>query len=271
MNLAFHVNLAKLCFVVKIVKNYTMQSNWLAYDSLASTNLKISEILKEQNPGEGLVVMADYQEAGKGQGTHAWHSRKGENLLMSLLLKPAFLSASAQFHISRIVSVALCEVLESRGVSPQIKWPNDILVSGGKMAGILIEHGISGGNISHTIAGVGLNLNQREFPGFPTPATSLVLETGRKSKPGEVAEELVEKILFRYQELKAGDEEALLKEYRDRLYLRDARSRFEAGGVEFEGIIRGVDPFGQLLVESEGELRAYGHGQVSFRPHGSSQ
>jgi BirA family biotin operon repressor/biotin-[acetyl-CoA-carboxylase] ligase len=241
-----------------------MEIRWIRHDKLASTNLFLSEMLKHQKPGEGLVVIADYQESGKGQGANTWHSHTGENLLMSLLLFPAFLSASHQFHLSRVVSVAICEVLESLGAFPSIKWPNDILGTGGKMAGILIEHGISGGSISHTIAGIGLNLNQTEFPEFPLAASSLFLETGRKTVPVEVAELLVQKIMAGYQSLKKGEEAALVQEYLRRLFKLGERSRFQAGGLVFEGVISGISEYGELLVEKEGELMTFGHGELSM-------
>ncbi len=114
---------------------------------------------------------------------------------MSLLLFPAFLSASRQFQLSRVTSLAICDTLQLENVNPVIKWPNDILTLRGKIAGILIEHGITGGNISHTIVGIGLNLNQSEFPAFPMNATSLFLETGIKSQLDALAEVLVEKIM----------------------------------------------------------------------------
>lgn len=242
-----------------------MEIRWIRHDNLSSTNQQMSEMLKHQKLQEGLVVIADFQEAGKGQAANTWHSRKGENLLMSLLLFPAFLSASKQFHLSRVVSVAICDVLESLGANPMIKWPNDILCSRGKIAGILMEHGISGRSISHTIAGLGLNLNQNEFPEFPNPASSLFLETGRKILPREFAEILVERIRISYQELKDGQEVKLEKKYLDSLFRRGVPSSFEVEGVAFNGIIRGVNDFGELLVEREGELSSYGHGDLSLK------
>ena len=183
---------------------------------------------------------------------------------MSLLLFPAFLSASHQFQLSRLVSVAICEVLDSLGASPHIKWPNDILSTKGKIAGILLEHGISGGNISHTIAGVGLNLNQREFPEFPMPASSLFLETGKKTRVRDMAEILVKGIMDKYQLLKEGERHKLEKDYLDRLYRLGERSRFKVKAGEMEGIIRGVSEFGELLVERKGQLRSYGHEEIAL-------
>lgn len=242
-----------------------MEIKWIRHDNLASTNLHMQKILKQKKVEEGLVVMADYQDAGKGQGANSWHSRKGENLLMSLLLFPAFLSASRQFHLSRLVSVAICEALESQGAHAMIKWPNDILCSRGKIAGILLEHGISGQSISHTISGIGLNLNQSEFPGFPQPASSLFLETGRKIPPKKFAEILVEKIRIGYQELSDGEEAELEKRYLDRLFRLGEASGFEAGAASFTGIVRGVNNLGELLVEWEGEIRSFGHGEILLK------
>ncbi|TFH26693.1 MAG: biotin--[acetyl-CoA-carboxylase] ligase [Bacteroidia bacterium] len=248
-----------------------MEIRWIRHDKVSSTNLLVSEMLKHQKPKEGLVIIADYQESGKGQGTNLWHSSEGENLLMSLLLFPAFLSASYQFHLSRVVSVAICEVLESLGADPVIKWPNDILCTRGKIAGILIEHGISGGSISHTIAGIGLNLNQSEFPEFSMPASSLFLETGKKIVPQNFAEILVERILIRYEKLKEGEEHALENEYLRRMFRLGERSLFEAGGVIFEGIIRGVSEYGELLIEKEGHIVPYGHEEIALKFKGQTE
>lgn len=242
-----------------------MEIQWIRHDKLTSTNRLLRELLRQEDLSEGLVVIADYQEAGKGYGDNSWHSRAGENLLMSLLLFPAFLSASHQFHLSMLISVAVCEVLDGMGAKSWIKWPNDILCKGGKVAGLLLEHGVSGGALSHTIAGIGLNLNQREFPRFPNPASSLILETGRKTVPREFAELLAHRILERYQKLREGEERALEKEYLRRLYRLGKDSVFEAGGEVFDGRITGISPFGELQVEREGKLDAYGHGEIRLK------
>jgi BirA family biotin operon repressor/biotin-[acetyl-CoA-carboxylase] ligase len=184
---------------------------------------------------------------------------------MSLLLFPAFLSASHQFQLSRLVSLAICEILDSMGAPALIKWPNDLLSTQGKIAGILLEHSISGGKVLHTIAGIGLNLNQSVFPEFPQPASSLVLETGKKTNPQDMAERLVDRILNKYQTLKEGGEHALEEDYLQRLFRMGERSLFRVEEGEMEGIIRGLSEYGELLVESEGGLRPYGYGEISLK------
>ncbi len=242
-----------------------MEIRWIRHDKVTSTNLLLAELQMQRKAKEGMVIIADYQEGGKGQGSNSWHSRKGENLLMSMLLFPAFLSASHQFHLSRLVSVAICEVLESLGVRPVVKWPNDILANWAKIAGILIEHGISGGSISHTIAGIGLNVNQKEFPEFPHAATSLLLETARHHLPRDVGDQLAKRIVVRYHELKEGRENELEQDYLGRLLGMEEASLFEAGGTSFEGIIKGVSPYGELLVEHGGKLLCYRHGEIILK------
>ncbi|MCD4711209.1 MAG: biotin--[acetyl-CoA-carboxylase] ligase [Bacteroidales bacterium] len=241
-----------------------MKNSWIKHDRVTSTNTCLSDLVKQQSMEEGTIVIADYQDGGRGLGEHSWLSRRGENLLMSLLLIPAFLSASKQFHLSRVASLALCDVLETLGIDPVIKWPNDILTRKGKIAGILIEHGITAGSISHTVIGIGLNLNQTLFPAFQVPATSVRLETGQGVNVDEVGEMVEASLMSRYHGLKEGLTQLLEKEYLERLFMAGVPSVFKAGGEVFEGTIRGVTDFGELMVECEGEIRTFGHGAISM-------
>jgi BirA family transcriptional regulator, biotin operon repressor / biotin---[acetyl-CoA-carboxylase] ligase len=241
-----------------------MKNRWIKHDSLTSTNSYLSAILKGGGLEEGVVVIADYQDGGRGLGDHTWSSNRGENLLMSLLLFPAFLSASKQFHISRIASLALCDVLDALDVDAIIKWPNDILSGKGKIAGILIEHGIKANKISHTIIGIGLNLNQSEFPQFETPASSLILETGKGIDPMEIAPQVEVALKSRYHNLKEGNTRLLEKQYLEKLYRLDIPTVFKAGEELFEGCIRGVTDFGELMVENNGKIRTFGHGAIGM-------
>jgi BirA family biotin operon repressor/biotin-[acetyl-CoA-carboxylase] ligase len=239
-----------------------MRGRWIKHDSVTSTNTTILELSKLQPLEEWTIVSADYQEGGRGLGEHSWQSRRGENLLMSLLLFPAFLSANRQFHLSRVASLALCEVLEALGIKPVIKWPNDILTEKGKIAGILIENGIIAGKLSHSIIGIGLNLNQTEFPAFPVPATSVRLETGQAVQVSEAGRLLEVRLKTNYQALKEGQGSMLEKAYQERLFKAGIPSMFISGNERFEGTIRGVNEFGELLVESGASIRSYGHGAI---------
>ena len=230
----------------------------------SSTNLYLSSLLKE-NPDTGpVMVLSEYQDDGRGQGSHKWHSKPGENLLLSLLLFPAFLSASDQFQLSRVASLALIDTLKYLGLLPDIKWPNDILINRRKLAGILIENGISGKNLSHTIIGIGLNLNQTEFPPFPVEASSVALERGLASDRNQVLDHLLDSLMWRYGQLENGETSKLESDYMENLFMLDQSGAFVHQGKRFTGTIRGLSDLGELLVESEGKTRAYGFQDIQY-------
>lgn len=241
-----------------------MGVRWIKLDRVSSTNTYIAGLLKRENVKEELVVFAEYQEAGRGQGPNRWHSESGENLLMSVLLFPVFLSASRQFYLSKAVSLALCDLLRTFGTQPRIKWPNDIMIGSGKVAGILIEHGVVGQNLTHTIAGIGMNLNQTDFPSFEVPATSLILQTGCTAAPLQTAVRLHGYLEKRLDQLKKSTYGEVDKEYLDLLYRVHETSHFTSGKKSFQGVIRGVDEYGELLVEEKGITRAYGFQEIKF-------
>ena len=118
------------------------------FDKLASTN---DEAVKPTY-AEGDIVWADVQSAGRGQRGHKWESREGENITFSAIFEPTFLPATKQFLLSEVVALAVVDALRYYGVGARIKWTNDIYVGDRKLAGILIEHKLSGINISRTIA-----------------------------------------------------------------------------------------------------------------------
>jgi BirA family transcriptional regulator, biotin operon repressor / biotin---[acetyl-CoA-carboxylase] ligase len=239
-----------------------MGQRWIKYDSVTSTNSVLSQLARQEHTELETIVIADYQDAGRGLGSHAWKSEKGKNLLMSLLLYPAFLSASSQFQLSKVASLALSDAAEALGIHAEIKWPNDILTEKGKLAGILIEHSIAASRITHSITGLGLNLNQTAFPPFPVPATSVKLETGQNADVDRTARLVADFFMKRYGDLKEGNTGILDRAYTERLFRAGIPSRFESEGMRFTGIIRGVNESGELVVEQGGRTRAYGHGAV---------
>ncbi|MBO4428081.1 MAG: biotin--[acetyl-CoA-carboxylase] ligase [Bacteroidales bacterium] len=158
-----------------------MQICW--HEVLDSTN---SEVRRHLEDLDNLSVTAAVEQtAGRGRGGHRWASAPGENLMFSVLLKfgtpeLAPLAAKDAVLITQAVTLALGDWLEAEGVSPRIKWPNDIWIGDRKICGILIENTVDAGNVTASIVGIGVNLNQTDFdPALPNP-TSLSLLTGRK-------------------------------------------------------------------------------------------
>lgn len=232
------------------------------FDKLASTN---DEAVKPSY-AEGDIVWADVQSAGRGQRGHKWESREGENITFSAIFEPTFLPATKQFLLSEVVALAVVDALRYYGVGARIKWTNDIYVGDRKLAGILIEHKLSGVNISRTIAGIGLNVNQLEFStDLPNPVSMRQI-TRLELDCREVLERVAEKLMERYEMLRRGEEQQLQADYHELLYRRDALHwYFLPDGKAFRGTIRGVEPSGALIVENEkGEQRSYLFKEIEF-------
>lgn len=197
----------------------------LHFSELTSTNSYLKENL-DGLPGFS-VVRADYQTAGRGQRGNGWESEAGRNLLMSMLyFPPGDFPPSSQFLISEAVSLSVVEVvdrlLEGRN-APEVcvKWPNDIYIGDRKVAGILIENALqSPRSFSHTVIGIGLNVNQRKFlSDAPNPA-SLVDYTGEELPLGEVTTLLVD-ALKRNLACLSEDGVGLCSRYKRRLWRRE--------------------------------------------------
>jgi BirA family biotin operon repressor/biotin-[acetyl-CoA-carboxylase] ligase len=231
---------------------------WIHLKTVSSTNSHLQELLGRENLPEGTVVLADFQELGKGQGSHTWLSEKDQNVLMSVLLYPEFLSASRQFQLSMVTSLAVCDTLLELDILSRIKWPNDILTSQGKIAGILIEHGVMGGQLSRSIVGIGLNVNQLRFPRFPVQATSVALENPGHYDTEHVSKQLAGNLVARYHQIRSGEAEQLKNAYLGKLFGLNEPVKFLSAEGEFNGVIRGISDLGELMVEVEGTTRAYG-------------
>ena len=181
---------------------------------------------------------------------------------MSWLIHPAFLSVTDQFMISKVVSLAIIDHLNNYIGNTYIKWPNDILVGTKKIAGILIEHSIMQNRISHSIAGIGLNINQAHFPAFPVPATSLYIETGREFDLEKHLRKLIKSLYLRFDQLRTGSREVLNRDYLEHLFRYRQRSLFKTGEQYFEGAIDGINEFGQLRVSVSGEFRVFNFQEI---------
>ncbi len=143
---------------------------WL--EEVDSTNNYLKEWFRREPLGEGTTVVADYQTRGRGQRGNGWSSEKGENLLFSLLLYPKGIKANEQFILSRIASLAVKWVLDRFTGDICIKWPNDIYWGEKKIAGMLIENDLLRGEVTRSVVGIGINVNQRRFPAeLPNPVS----------------------------------------------------------------------------------------------------
>lgn len=241
-----------------------MEWNIVRLNSVDSTNKYTSELLRQNDIKEGTIVITGNQVQGKGQQNKTWDSSPGMNLTFSLLLKPAFLSADKAFFLSECVAVALIKALASYGIPSKVKWPNDIFADDRKIAGILIENTFLGGQIKHSIVGIGVNINQVSFNEYPYPAGSVKLLLGRDVDMQRFLETLLGKIAEGYESLK-DDGSAIHASFIGALYGLGKKQPFSFEGQDFEGEIKGVQPDGQLVVlTNEGEKTFYS-GSLKFK------
>jgi BirA family biotin operon repressor/biotin-[acetyl-CoA-carboxylase] ligase len=144
------------------------------------------------------IVISKRQTAGRGRLNRSWVDLGDGNLFMSIILKPSTVFKEIYSNLTQYLSVVLCEVFERYGLTPQIKWPNDVLIDGKKIAGILAETVMQNGELKGLILGLGVNLNanQNDINEIPDKiATALNIETGKTVTPDEFCENL-SKIFF---------------------------------------------------------------------------
>lgn len=224
--------------------------NPLFIDTTDSTNKKLKELLAENMElPDGFCVVADFQSAGRGQGSNRWQSDKGQNVLASLLFKPVY-SPAQQFVLNQCFALAVRSLLSHYVDGVKIKWPNDIYVGSRKIAGILIEHYIEGERIKNTVAGVGININQTFFDAdIPNPI-SLKLLTGKSYDIREMVSGLID-ACCRYQCSNNTDCQKIHHEYLENLFLYQEYAWYETEGKRIEAEITGTDEYGRLLLRDK--------------------
>lgn len=217
-------------------------------DSIDSTNNYTLRMKESLSFKEGLMVTASYQTVGNGQRGKSWESLKGDNLLISIVIEPN-ISIQNQFLLSKCVALALYDLLSLYANDVSIKWPNDILVGRQKIAGILIQNILKRNEITHSVIGVGLNVNQTEFKTYSPKATSLKLLLNRTFDISIIQEELLKYLAERIKQLRSGVDQQ--KEYLSVLFLNNKITVFESDGQKFMGIIKGVSQKGKLHIQLE--------------------
>ncbi|MCQ6961373.1 biotin--[acetyl-CoA-carboxylase] ligase [Mucilaginibacter aquariorum] len=231
-----------------------------------STNTFLKNILSNSKPvPDGTVIMAETQYAGRGQRDNTWHAEPGKNLTFSLLLKPGFLSAQQQFDLTRAVSLGVYDALYPLlRDSLKIKWPNDIYYGDKKLGGMLIENILQGSQIKNAIIGIGLNVNQENFPDNAANATSIKKILQRDYELKNILAEICNHIEAYYLHLKAGRFEYVRNIYLSRLYWLNEQRQFKSNGQVFEGVIKNVEDNGLLVIDQNGGEQAYNLKEIEF-------
>ncbi|QRV21972.1 biotin--[acetyl-CoA-carboxylase] ligase [Lacrimispora saccharolytica] len=237
------------------------------HEIIDSTNIRAKR-LAEEGASSGTLVLADLQEAGRGRRGRTWVSPSGNNIFMSLILRPDILPSSASM-ITLVAALAVYDGIKNlTGLAAGIKWPNDIVANGKKLCGILTEMSAELEGIHYVVVGIGINVNMEEFPEeVRQTATSLFLETGEKVGRSRLVAAVMEAFEQYYEEfISQGDLSGLISVYNKNMVNAGKEVRVLDRSGDYIGKALGINEKGELLVEVEpGKVRRVISGEVSVR------
>lgn len=219
-------------------------------DTIDSTN-RYCELLDLDQVEEFTIVYADEQTAGKGQQSHVWESQTGKNLTLSLILHPTFIQIPDQYQLHKALSLAVVDLLKALGISNlHIKWPNDIYVADKKICGILVANKLSKNILQSSICGIGLNVNQTEFPAWVPNPISISQITHQKYDLPLLLSQLAQCLMSRYQILKRGELQHIDRDYMDCLMNLGVEKKYLYQSETILATITGINRYGHLLLKT---------------------
>ena len=237
------------------------------YETINSTNLR-AKLDADNGAPEGALVVADMQTAGRGRRGRTWSSPAGLNVYFTLILKPRYVPDKASM-VTLVMALAVAEgIRETCGVEAGIKWPNDIVVNGKKVCGILTEMSVEKDFIHHVVIGVGINVGLQEFaPELADTATSLQAECGRKVPKAALVANIMKAFEKYYESFREKtDLSDLVDSYNKMLVNRGKTVRVLDPKGEYSGVAEGINELGELLVElPDGHVENVYAGEVSVR------
>tara|TARA_B100000686_G_scaffold162079_1_gene169653 strand:+ start:118 stop:900 length:783 start_codon:yes stop_codon:yes gene_type:complete len=251
---------------LSILQNITSETKrqWLYLSKTDSTNTEISRRLHNHPPEEGLVVIADCQTSGRGRLGRVWHSEPKNGIYLSTLFRPA-LSPEKLPLITLMAGLATVFAVNQIIPCPvRLKWPNDLLLNGKKIAGVLCENHST--QTPAVIIGIGINVNHSQFPSeIKDIATSLKLETGLKVNRTSLIKNLIMQLDFQYNELKNNKIKILLERWCDNTDLFGKTITIKKGNQKFTGKALRLDKLGRLIIADKlGNELVLDSGEVSL-------
>jgi BirA family transcriptional regulator, biotin operon repressor / biotin---[acetyl-CoA-carboxylase] ligase len=236
-------------------------NRFIELQSIDSTNNYALAQIHANLAQSGTCYFAHEQTAGKGQRGKSWATEKGANIIVSIALKPFFLQPFQQFYLSACVAVATHQFLNNyAGSGLKIKWPNDLYWENKKLGGILIENIIresaddqiketeQGSNWKWAVIGIGINVNQTNFPPDLKNPVSLKQISRQHFNTIQLAKELCKTIDHFYSELMNHGPDSIFEIYNQVLYKKDEAVKFKKDNRNFEAIVKSVNQTGQLIV-----------------------
>ena len=219
-------------------------------DELESTNLYANELIAKSKPSEGTVISTFNQWGGRGQIGSKWLSQAHKNIAFSAILHPTFLPIRQQFLLNQAVSLAVTDLVAQYSTKKlQVKWPNDIYLNEKKLVGILIQGSIAKACFQSAVVGIGINVNQTNFPAELRNPTSLKLEEQRDFELEELVLNLCRCLEIRYLQLRQNKWTQIQDAYLDMLYqMGEVHQYYYPDSSSFQGKNCGVSPIGKLLI-----------------------
>lgn len=238
-----------------------------AYKSICSTNDTARRLAESDSP-EGTLIIAEKQTRGRGRLGRSWHSPQNKGLYFSLILRPR-VPVEKMPALSLVAALSVCRAIETMtDMRPQIKWPNDCLIGGKKVAGILIDISAELGRVSYAILGMGLNINtaKKDFLSeLRKTATSLVIQTGKVFSRVDCLKTLLQEFEKSYRNFCRYGFEFMAPEIIKRSSVIGKEISFKLSGKKYTAIALGYDENGGLRVKSKTGVKVLTGGEVTIR------
>ena len=247
------------------MKSQSLGNQIIKLSSVDSTNNYTAKLVKETKISFGTVIMADFQTRGKGQRSSIWKSQKGLNLLISIYFDSSFLNSENIFFLSKAIALAIRECVEKiTAIKVSIKWPNDILINGSKIAGVLIENQWKNEKLSTSILGIGLNVNQVVFSGLEN-VISLRNITSKVYNLNSILKSLCSSLDTQLTRLINFDFFEIDHHYHSFLSNYNQWCNYEKDKINFKGKLIKVDSFGKMVLELvNGDKKSFEIKEVSL-------
>ena len=251
--------------ILSVMTTEVMGRKIYYYDCLGSTNDQ-ARMLAEQGAEEGSLIIAETQNTGKGRMGRAFFSPEGCGIWMSLILKPEIPPMDASM-VTLVGAMAVQEMMQDYGIVSGIKWPNDIVIDGRKVTGILTEMSAGPDRINYIVIGIGINANMKFFPEeLEKTAISMSMVTGENYHRAEIIACVMDHFEKNYREfLKTGDLRFLKERYNAGLIHKDKEIDVHEIRRVWRGISRGINDIGELIVSSDEGDVIVRSGEVSIR------
>ncbi len=244
----------------------TVISEVIYLETIDSTNELAKRMIEDGSAKDGMLIIAEEQTKGKGRMGRRWISKKGKNLLFSIILTP-FIKKDLVFALNMAFSISFIEEMEEDfGLSAQIKWPNDIYLGGKKLSGILTEFFLKGDLLRYVIIGIGINVNwSPKDEDLLYPATSIAEELGREVEREKILVGGIKGFDRYYEDILSGRIEELYKKWNEKCVIIGKEVEVYDGEKRIKGTAIKIDRDGSLILLSNGKKRKILYGDVSLR------